>query len=395
MNDNYSVLSGATIYAGMVAPAQYPAWRDGLDLYEVVAIPQVATLASIDPASNVLINPNFPNAAPWRGNTGQSSVVNAYCGAAWDDSTGEYWLPLGGGHQDYAGNEPYKTNLLADTIQWQMVRWPSGAIGNPINFNDGLDATGKYSDGRLRGIHSYSYHVAHGGKVYVGCLTTPYPNVGLARQAYEIDRVTGEATLLCDYSTSGNNITGYGGAALDHTRGKLFLSGQETTRLVEIDVNAKTFVNIGSLDNIFGGYSCGVYAEEADRIVFACRQRAETAYKAHRGLAVINPATRAVTYPACENFPSFIGGAIGAAWIGSKLLLWDNSTDTNKFAVLTPSNAADLSQPWTVSEITGTGAAITARSGSGTYNRLQYSKRLGGVMLLNDVAQQMFFMRTN
>lgn len=393
MNDTYTATSGGAIYAGMVAPSALPAWRQGLALYETVAIPHVGALSTINPENNPAINPNFPNAAPWRGNTGFPSVISAYCGGAWDDSTGEYWLPLGGGHQDYAGNEPYKFNVLVDVPQWQMIRNPSGAVGNVINLNDGQSATGLYSDGRLRSVHSYSYNVAYGGRIFVGALTAPYPGVSTVRKCYEINRTTGEAELICDYSTSGSNIAGYGGSVLDYTRSKLFISGHETSRFVEVDVNAKTFVNIGSSENIFGGYSCGVYAAEADRVVFACRQRTNTAYRAHRGLAVINPANRVVSYPQCQDFPAFLGDAIGAAWVGNALWLWDNATSTNSFAVLTPSNAADLSQPWTVSTITSTGATITARAGVGTYNRLQYSDRLGGLLLINAVNQSMYFTR--
>lgn len=385
------------IYAGMQAPAQLPGWARAARLHEWVQVPG-NTLASINPANNAAINPNHPGAAPWQGNSGQQAVVAAYCGAAYDDSTGRYWLPLGGGHQDYAGNEPYFADVFAANVQWKMVRNPSGAVGNPIVFNDGQDRTGKYSDGRLRAIHSYSYHVAHGGKVYVGCLVSPYPEVNMARQAYEIDPVTGESALICDYSTSGGNITGYGGTALDPNRGKLYLSGQETTRFVEIDLATKMFVNIGSLENIFGAYSCGVYADGPDRIVFAAQQRAaNSSYRARRGLAVINPITRAVSYPACDDFPSFLGGAIGAVWQSAqnRLLLWDNATETQKLAVLTPSNPSDLTQPWVASVINGTGVTPTARAGAGTYNRLQYSKRLGGVLLLNATNQNLFFMRTD
>jgi hypothetical protein len=387
--------SGNSIYAGISAPpvGGLPTWQQGLGLYEIVAIPHVGPLSSIDPENDPLTNPNHPNASPWRGSTGFAAVVNGYGGAAYDDTTGKWWYILQGGHQDYAGNPPFMVDVFANTIQWKMARKPSGAIGNVINLNDGQSATGLYSDGRLRSTHAYSYNFAHNGKLYVAALVASFPDVGLIRKVYEVDPITGEATLVCDYSTDGTNNTGYGGAAIDPVSNKMFISGQGTIRPVVVDLNTKTFTNLGYWANIFGSYSTAVYAPEPARIIFACAQ-VTTDYLAKRGLAIINPATNAITYPACENFPSFLGGAVGAAWIGDKLLLWDNAVDTNKFAALTPSNPADLSQPWTVSVITGTGAMPTARASTGTYSKLQYSARLGGVLLHNGVTQQMYFMRT-
>lgn len=394
MNDNYTGVGA--IYAGMVAPAQYPVWRQGLALYETVVIPHVGNLASINPENNPAINPNYPAAAPWRGSTGFPALMSAYCGAAYDDSTGEYWLPLSGGHQDYAGNEQYKATVIADQLQWSMIRNPSGAIGNVITLNDGLESSGVYSDGRLRAVHSYSYSCAANGKIYAAALIGQYHSGQTGKRwVVEIDKITGEYTLICDYSDTPNIGSGYGGAAIDPTRSKMFISGQETTRFVVVDLTSGTYVNIGALDNIFGAYSTAVYAPEPDRVIFVARQRVETEYKAHRGIAVINPATNTVVYPACGDFPAFIGGAVGAAWVGNALWVWDNATSTNTFAVLTPSNLADLAQPWTVSTITTTGATITAAQGAGTYNRLQYSERLGGVLLINAVNQPMFFTRTN
>lgn len=397
MNDNYSAPSGGTIYAGMIAPDSVPSWRRGLALYETVAIPHVGALSTINPENNPAINPNYPASAPWRGNVGFPALMSAYCGAAWDDSTGEFWFPISFGHQDGADNAPYMGQVIAEQIQWRMVRPPSGAIGFPaVNFNDGQEATGLYSDGRLRAVHSYSYGCAVNGKVYAAALVGQYPlGQTIKRWVVEIDKTTGEYTLICDYTTAQTNInSGYGGAAIDPTRNKMFISGRGTTRLVAVDLTARTFVNIGSLNDIFGEYHSVVYAPEVDRIIFATAQSAAN-YLAKRGLAVLNPANNSVVYPACDNFPAFLGNAVGAAWVGDAMWLWDNTTDTNTFAVLTPSNPADLSQPWTVSTITSTGDTITARASAGTYNRLQYSARLGGLLLINAVNQQMYFTRTN
>lgn len=382
------------IFAGMFGK---PSWAQGLALFEWTLVPG-NTIAAIDPEKNPQINPNFPAASPWRGNGGIADLLS-YSGGAFDDTTGFFWKPIQGGHQDYGGNDPWRANVFNEYVQWEMVRPPSGAIGNVINLWDGKESTGLYADGRLRAVHSYGYNCAANGKVYAGALIGQFPQ-GQSGKAWcvEIDTKTGEYRLVCDYT--GSNIgSGYAAAAIDPTRNKLYSIGRETARFVEVDLVAGTFVNIGAMDNIFGGYSyvCGVYAEGADRVIFVSGQTSNTAYKARRGLAIINPLTKAVTYPSCEAYPAFLGGAIGAAWspVRGALLLWDNADETNKVAMLTPSNPTDLSQPWTCSVISGTGVMPTSREPTGTYNRWQYSKRLGGCLLLNATNQQMYFLRTD
>ena len=394
-NKTYSAASGQGIYGGRF---NLPLWRQGMNIYDVVAIPHVAPLSSINPENNPAINPNYPSPSQWKGSTGFASVVSGYCGAAWDDVTGRFWLPLGGGHNDYGGNETLFTYLMDDAPVWQMLHPPSGAVGNVILLNDGAEASGLYSDGRFRAVHSYGYPLAMNGRVYNGAqIATFYSGQSGKGWFIEIDAGTGDHSLVCDYTTNGANIgSGYGATAGDPTRNKAYVIGKGSTRIVDVNLNNGAFAPIGgSAENILGEYCTGIYIPEADKIMFVAQQTANTAYRAHRGLIVINPANNAVSYPVCENYPSFLGGAVGAAWCGDKLLLWDNATQTNKFAVLTPSNPNDLTQPWTVSEITGIGETITQRQGAGTYNRLQYSKRLGGVLLYNDVTQPIFFMRTN
>lgn len=397
MNKTYR--GQTAIYAGMLAPAPLPGWARAARLHEWVQVPG-NTLASINPENNPAVNPNHPAVSPWRGNTGQTSLVGAYSGAAYDDSTGFYWLPLQGGHGDYGGNEPYKIQMFSETPTWQMVRNPSGAVGNVINLIDGQDATGLYSDGRLRSVHSYSYNCAANGKVYAGGLTGLYPQTQAKEWAVEFNTTSGEYSLVCNYSGSATRLNNlYGASCIDPIRNAMYTAGRGTSRITKINLSSGVAAALTTLTGIFGeaGYMCATYAEVVDRVLFVAAQNPDTGYRAHRGLAVVNPANDTVVYPACDNFPSFIGQAPGAVWQPSqvRLLLWDNAAETNKVAVLTPSNSADLSQPWTASVITGTGVTPSARAAAGTYNRLQYSKRLGGLLLLNATNQQMYFMRTD
>lgn len=392
-NDTYSAASGQGIYAGRF---NLPAWRQNLAVNEWVAIPLTTSLQSIDPANNPAINQNHPNPAPWRAVNGFASIMTAWCGACYDDTTGTFMIPIGGGHDDYAGNEPYKCNMFADSTVWQMIRNPSGAIGNQIVLDDGQENTGLYSDGRLRAAHSYSLATAGNGRFFITALPAIYRS-GQAGKAkcYEINPFTGESSLISDYS-SFNLSDLYGAGSYDPDRDELMAAHRQSGRFIRISVDTGVAVSLGSYSNYFAGYITGNYAKSLDRHLFFGKQTTNTAFTAHRGLAVIDPSTGSKIFPYVPDLPLFVNqDGIGAVWQDSqkRLLIWNNNTDTNKVIAIKPSNYSDLSQAWTMETITGFGATPTTALTNGTFNRLQYSNKLGGLMLINAVNQPFYFMR--
>jgi hypothetical protein len=116
------------------APPQRPAWRQAMAAFTWAEVPTSNTLASLNPKNNASINPAYPGNPEW--GAGHAAVITAWCGGCLDEATDDFWIPLGGGHADYAGNEPYKLNLRHDTPTWTMVRPPSGAVGNVLNTQD-------------------------------------------------------------------------------------------------------------------------------------------------------------------------------------------------------------------------------------------------------------------
>lgn len=392
MNDSYS--GQTAIYGGMFGP---PSWAQGLALHEWVQVPG-NTLASIDPANNPAINPNYPNAAPWRAVGGQGAIIDAWCGACYDDSTGTLMLPLGGGHNDYAGNEPYSINLLSENPTWRMLRNPSGAIGNQIVLDDGRESTGLYADGRLRSAHSYSNQCAGGGRFFVTAIAGGYKSGQIGKAVcYEINPTTGEASLVCDYSSFGLQDL-YGAASYDPDRSEIMLAHRQSGRFIRIPLSTGVAVSLGPNSNYFGGYITGDYAKSLDRHLFFGEQSTFTGYSAHRGLALIDPVTGDKTYPYVPDLPSFIrNSAVGMAWQDNqkRLLLWNNTAETNKIVAIKPTNYDNLALAWQMEIITGSGVAPSAAAGNGTFSRLRYSKKLGGLILINATNQPIYFMRTD
>ncbi len=80
------------------------------------------------------------------GNTGIPSVMNAWCGGAYDTRR-ERLLVWGGGHQDYSGNEIYAFDM--NTLKWSRVSEPSTDVG-------GNESSGVYPDGNPRARHTYN-----------------------------------------------------------------------------------------------------------------------------------------------------------------------------------------------------------------------------------------------
>lgn len=390
MNDDYS--GQTAIYGGMQGP---PSWAQGLDLYEWVQVPQAYTLSSIQPMLNPAINPVYPNKPEfYYGNFG--GIMSAWCGACYDDSTGDFMLPLQGGHTDYSGNEPYKVNMFAESVAWQMIRPPTGAIGNQVITDDKQESTGLYADGRLRAVHSYNYPVAGNGRMFMGGLMGFSTAGNSGKQwAVEISKITGEYNLIADYTSSsmGNN---YGGACFDTKRNRIFVSGSSQSRFTSINPDTGAFSYVGTVRERFAGYPRLMYAAEIDKIVIVSPPTALTVFDAQSGLTVVDHDTGQITHPAVNGTapPWFKWNECGAAWCGDRILLWNNNASTRNVLQLSPTGNP-ATDPWELTEIAGTGATPTARTANGTFGRFQYSKRLGGVMLINDVAQPFFFMRTD
>ena len=97
------------------APVGLPAWRQSMTARTWIEVPTTNTLADLNPKNNSTINPNYPSSPEWSAVGGQAAIVTAWCCGCFDQATDTLWLPLGGGHADYAGNEPYKIRLDTDS----------------------------------------------------------------------------------------------------------------------------------------------------------------------------------------------------------------------------------------------------------------------------------------
>jgi len=199
-------------------------------------------------------------------------MFNAWCGGCYDQQNDVFWAPLQGGHGDYAGNEPYKIGLNVGTPTWAMVRNPSGAVGNVLTTNDGQEATGVYSDGRPRAVHSYNKPVyVPGDGPWLGVTgATSWSSSGGLIAPLRVDPTTGEGTYGAQITTSAPALarTSGGGSTFDPTRGSsgsIWFRVSGTGRAYRYDIAADSWTAGSSLA---GGSSVGMcYVESQDLMV--------------------------------------------------------------------------------------------------------------------------------
>lgn len=119
------------IITGIVSPVAAPtpgapSWVTALTLRKWTVVPgSYGTIAAQDPALVSGLNPNYPGSAPWKGQSGQGSVVTAWNSGAFAPDVGSKgtYLVAGGGHHDYFGNEVYAFDMA--TPGWSRLNAPT------------------------------------------------------------------------------------------------------------------------------------------------------------------------------------------------------------------------------------------------------------------------------
>jgi hypothetical protein len=331
----------------------------------------------------------------------QSTVVTAWCGAAYDEATDTMWLGLGGGHRDYAGNEIYKCAFHADAPSWQMVRKPSGAIGNLLMTEDGQDATGVYSDGRPRATHGYNKWCyvpgvgpvlsMHGAGAWQGATGKSW--------ALFINEANGEASYTGAPSQISPPLREGRACCHDTLRNAIWIFANNTAPAMRYDIPANGGAHTGTHTSVGPAYALpsnmsACYLPAHDCILIAASGFENNSADTWR---VLDCATGVMTSPA------FIGRLAGGCIAGGSQLrwvpalgaacLWDNVTNTTLINKVTP-GPNPRADDWTISALPvapGNAALPSAKTPNGTYGRFAYSPRLGGFLVFNSTAGPTYF----
>ena len=387
--DSCSAPSGAVLACGRAAPSGLPSWVSSAVSGRWGTVPVAAALSTLDPKLNASLNPNYSGDPEWYGGTGFVSVASTWCGGCFDAANDVFWMPLQGGHGDYAGNEPYKLELNKEAPNWTMVRPPSGAIGNLLTTNDGQEASGVYADGRPRATHSYNkpVYVPNVGPMLAMLGATAWSAGGGQNKPVLVDPVTGEGTLGAVNSLLSGATSGMG-ACFDPTRGaqgSIWVRGVGTGRFHRYDVAADSWVqNIGPSSSS-SGY-CGLaYMPEHDCIL----------WMDGGGFRVLDCAAATLHTPTFSGTPFGATGTGQPIWVNGKAYLWNHATNTTLIDRITP-GSNPRTDTWTIDQLSvdgGNSTTPTARTTEGTYGRFWYSENLGLFFLFNSVSGSIYFFK--
>jgi hypothetical protein len=401
MNDNYTGQSA--IYAGMSAPSALPAWRQNLAVNTWTTVASVGTISAINPRNNPAINPNFPNKAEWEAGGSVTEVVAAWCGGTYDYQHHNFWLPLSGGHGDYAGNEPYAIDMGADVPAWRMVRPPTGALPDAIITNDGQENSGVYADGRPRAIHSYNkcVFIPNQGPAVVPQGSTSWSAAGGTMRPIIIDHATGE---MKRFGTSqGVHTPGAysgGGSCYDSLRDAVWIRGIGSGRFQRYNVATDTWTREASNSQAVSGSSALCYIESHDCILWFHQTFAN-------GFAVLDCATGVITQPQVTGVcvgvaPAPNGGVLRPHGLmqphdigGNRFAFWDNTTNATVINILS-FTSNPRTDTWQFSQLpvaASNTVTPTTRTQWGTYGRFFHMPEYKCLGVYNSVSQPIYTYR--
>lgn len=324
------------------------------------AVPTANTFASIDPALRADLNPNFPGGAPWAGAGGHAAMLDAWCSLVPSQDDGLLIAGPGGGHGDGASNAQARIDLMEESPAWALLSAPSGALpGSAITYSDGQEATGLYSDGRIRAMHNYNnlLHIPGTRRVFVASIAAPYYNpLATAPKSYYLDMDTGAQSLASDASSLiAAGGPSEGGACYDPTRNCVWHVRNASglgNKIVKTDIATGISTEHGVRDSWTGNYGRFVYIPGRDLVMNICGVNASR-------YCFWNPATetwsRSVTPPTGAMSAGLEwGGYAGAAWVDSLggVAVWNNNAGyETEISLLSPPATNPLTNPWVWSVI--------------------------------------------
>lgn len=384
-NDTYTANADSSCYVGMF---NRPSWVANQAVNTWGVVPLAIDWSDVDPANDPLVNPNYPSAAPWQAVVGFSSRFTAWNGHT--SYNGVIYDGPSGGHDDYAGNESFKANLKSEAPEVARLINPSGAIGNTINLDDGLENTGVYADGRPRSPHNYNgvvYHPPTNTIVLAIQGTGLYSSgVGGTRRPIAIDANTGEMVQFGPELTTGGLGFEFAGC-YDSLRELVWVSVGGTSRMYTYNPATNEKIDRGVLFSASGEKSL-TYLPDHDCLLMI------TAAK----FVVFDCATYTYYEPALSG--SFVGmvqsGETQPHYIGNNTVaIWDNTTETTIINTLSfigdPRTAT-----WQVGQLNvdvSNTVSPTTKAPNGTFGKFQWHPTLGIFTLKNRLTDPMYFFK--
>lgn len=386
-----------------------PTWRQAL-IARVWASIGRSTVAALNPANSALYNLDYPNRAVWQRRddglfTSDQYVVEPWCGAVWDEEGGNFWLPIGGGHNDYGGNEAYRIRLYDDVPVWVMPNAPSGSkpyidaegipagaipLGKSYLLDDHKEDSGVYADGRPRAVHSYNknIYVPGIGPVQVkqgGTFTSVKDS---KKWTWRYNERTNEWEFKGTPShISLSGLSHGGGACYDAGRHCAYWLGNSRATLCRLDLAKWQWTQLNSQQTNHSGSIKLISLPGKDKVLEINRDEIAI-WDGVTGDRAVVSTIGAGASPSNGQF-----GEYGWDWCPSLgcVVCWPGHPGSAaKLYTLTPgTNVATA--PWSWGELVVAGGTPPAAIPAGTYGRFAYSLKLNGFMLLSSRTDPVWF----
>jgi hypothetical protein len=349
-----------------------PAWLNGVAIGSWVQIPGT-NISSVDPS------PTPP------GNSGPSSKIVAWCGAAMDTRDCSLYSVANGGHQDYSGNEVDKLRLTVDAPAWQQVIAPTPA-------SQLCDTCPYYADGHPSSRHSYYTQVfvpqrdaimMFGSGSYWCSGSSGVPGCGNGGTATDAYYITANAyapantfpatppAVVAPETAVANPATG---DVYMLTSNNLVVSYNKWTQAT----NKWSRLSLwGFPSGASGYYACGAFDTTRNQILY------------------IEGTGGAYMYSVAKNNWTAIGGVpVGDQWGCQYVPALDVYLiqQGRGGGAVTQINAATFAA--TTYSTTG-GSSIPAPLINGVFSRWQYCPQLGGIIYIPSYSGNVWFLRTN
>lgn len=354
------------------------------------------SIDDLNPRFNPAINPihpgNFLDSGP------QSDVVSAWCGACWVEGEHRLYVGPGGGHDNYYGNETYVWDAQTATFSLPATAWPTGSLGFSPGYvhRDGLQATGKYADGRVRAYHSYGNFASRRGSeawFFGGAVGTP--NIDSTNKSAIWRWENGNWVDKSGFVIWGNVA---GGVCWDERRDVFYIVSSGTPGGIDVyDPNTNTLTASGRASNC-GNYALPLYEPLRDLVVALTSTQRPTLFRVARlnvpGESLTTVPTIGELPPSCEPSTGIGRGAATSGFVYARhldlFLMWQGGTTI--YTLKPPPIGNDpLATPWEWGRIAGVGSSTTpgAAEFNGTYGRFWYSSAWRCCGVFNATTQRM------
>ena len=332
---------------------------------------QDSHLDALDPEDDSVLNPNWPEDAPWHGVEGLRGIMDDWSSAAYDTRR-DRLVVWGGGHSGYAGNEVYAFDV--NTLRWARLTNPSVVVD--------YDGTTLYPDGQPRARETYNYlqylpafdqmMSFGGGNLYPCCVYTT------EIAAFDFVTRTWNTTRFASRPEEGDSFSSI--AAVDDATGHVWFIGGGENHVAEFDPVANAWATHAPYYMLL--YRNGTIDPIRRKFVWFGWQGDTTAFDLN------DPDTPPAVQPTSGDREMELVGFPGVAWdpVHRLLVAWGDGTD-----VYTLDTATWI---WKrVSAEPGNAVIPTRPNIDGTHGRFRYVASKDVFVLVNNVDENVFFYR--